>query len=177
MSYSLRVVVSGGKELGLCMEAKEIFFFPFLPPFLPSFLPFFYGCSHGIWKFPSQGSNPSGSCDLCLSCGHTGCFNPLCWAKDWTCTSSVTWATAVGFLTHCITVGTVGDFISNFFVVVLQFFEENKVINANLGKWIYHGVLYFSCTHCFKDIWTYKFFDILPIKRWSLMESLSCLSS
>jgi len=25
---------------------------------------FVFGCTHGIWKFPGQGSNPSHSCDL-----------------------------------------------------------------------------------------------------------------
>ena len=29
-------------------------------------------CSHGIWKFPGQGSNLSHSCDLCHSCSNTG---------------------------------------------------------------------------------------------------------
>ena len=33
-------------------------------------------------------------------------FNPLHWARDWTCTSTVTQAAAVKFLTHCTTVGT-----------------------------------------------------------------------
>ena len=33
-------------------------------------------------------------------------FNPLHWAWDWTCTSAVTQATAVRFLTHCTTAGT-----------------------------------------------------------------------
>ena len=32
--------------------------------------------------------------------------NPLHWAVGQTCTSSVTWATAVGFLTHWATAGT-----------------------------------------------------------------------
>ena len=32
--------------------------------------------------------------------------NPLCQARDWTCTSSATWAAAVRSLTHCITAGT-----------------------------------------------------------------------
>ena len=31
-----------------------IFYFPF----------FFFGCTHGIWKFPGQGSNSRGNCDL-----------------------------------------------------------------------------------------------------------------
>ena len=36
-------------------------------------------------------------------------FNPLHWAGDWSAASSaftVTWAPAVGFLTHCATAGT-----------------------------------------------------------------------
>ena len=28
------------------------------------------GCTHGIWKFLGQGSNPGCSCDLCHSCGN-----------------------------------------------------------------------------------------------------------
>ena len=55
---------------------------------------FFYGHTHGTWKFPGQGQNPSCSCDL------------LHWAKDKTLTSTTTHAAAVRFLTHCATVGT-----------------------------------------------------------------------
>ena len=32
-----------------------------------------------------QRSDLSCSWDLCLSCTNAGSFNPLCWAKDWTC--------------------------------------------------------------------------------------------
>ena len=40
----------------------------------------FFGCTHGIRKFPSQGSNLSCSCDLCHSCTNarslTHCTRP-----------------------------------------------------------------------------------------------------
>ena len=51
---------------------------------------------NGTWTFPGQGLNPS------QSCGNAGCFNPLRWAGDRTPTR----AAAVGFFTHCATVGT-----------------------------------------------------------------------
>lgn len=43
------------------------------------FLSFFlFGHTHGIRKFPGQGSNPSHSCDLRHSFSNTGSLNPLC---------------------------------------------------------------------------------------------------
>ena len=41
-------------------------------------------------------------------CGNTGSFNPRQWARDGTCTSAATQATAVGCLTHHATAGTPG---------------------------------------------------------------------
>ena len=39
-----------------------------------------FGCTHGMWKFPGQGSNLSLICDLCHSCGNVGpstsCIRP-----------------------------------------------------------------------------------------------------
>ena len=43
---------------------------------------------------------------LCHSCGNIGSFQPLHLAGDGTCTSAMTQAVALGFLTHCTTVGT-----------------------------------------------------------------------
>ena len=60
----------------------------------------FYDCTHGLRKFLVRGLNLSYSCDNAWS------FNPLQWVGDWTTTSTETWATAVGFLTHCTTAGT-----------------------------------------------------------------------
>ena len=41
---------------------------------------FFFGCTHGIWKFPDQGLNPSCSCNAHHSCGNaqslTHCARP-----------------------------------------------------------------------------------------------------
>ena len=39
---------------------------------------------------------------------NAGFFNPLYWAEDWNYVSTVTWATAVGFLIHCTIAGTPG---------------------------------------------------------------------
>ena len=61
---------------------------------------FFNGHNGGIWKLLGQRLNPS------HSCCNTGSFNPLHQARDQTCASIVTQASAVGFLTHCTTVGT-----------------------------------------------------------------------
>ena len=60
---------------------------------------YFYGCICNTWTFPGQGQN------LSHTCGNAGSLNPRCLVKDWTCTSTVTWAAAVRFLTHCSTVG------------------------------------------------------------------------
>ena len=38
--------------------------------------------------------------------GSARCFNQLCWARDWTHTSTATWGSAVRFLTHCVTAET-----------------------------------------------------------------------
>ena len=52
------------------------------------------------WVWASAATYP------CQSCYNTGFFNSLCLARDWTCNSAMTQATAVGFLTHCHTEGT-----------------------------------------------------------------------
>ena len=61
-----------------------------------------------LWhmKVLRPGIDSSCSCVLGCSCGNTGYFIPLYQARDWTCASAVTQATAFGFLTHCTTVGT-----------------------------------------------------------------------
>ena len=48
-------------------------------------------------------------------------FNPLCLTRDGTCASGVTWATAVGFLTHCTTVGTLNYFSFTYIFFVCLF--------------------------------------------------------
>ena len=67
---------------------------------------FFYSCTNGIWKFLGQGLNTSHSWDVLCSCCNTRSFNPLPWAGEQTCTSAVTWATAVRFLTQRTLPGT-----------------------------------------------------------------------
>ena len=49
---------------------------------------------HGILKFHGQGLNLRSSCDLHHSCNSTRSFNPLCRDRDWTLTSTMTWAAA-----------------------------------------------------------------------------------
>ena len=65
-----------------------------------------------IWKFLEQefefldqGLNLSCICDLQFSCGNAGSFNPLPWAENQTCTSTMTQAAAIRFLTHCAAEG------------------------------------------------------------------------
>ena len=70
-------------------------------------------------KFLGQGLNSSHSCDLRCNCTNAGSFNPLCWARDQTCTSVETQAAAMGFLTHCAMEG-LSAFIYN---------QLNKSIN------------------------------------------------
>ena len=52
--------------------------------------------------FPSQGSYPSCSFDLCCSCGTDGAFNPLCQPGDWICILVLPRCSHP----HCTTVGT-----------------------------------------------------------------------
>ena len=83
------------------MRSLVVVLFPLL------FLGFlFYGCCCGTWKFLGQGLNLSHNCDPSHSCSNAGSFNPLHQVRDQTYTSTVTWAAAVRFLTHCTTVGT-----------------------------------------------------------------------
>ena len=63
-----------------------------------------FGCTHSIWKFPGQGLNLSCSSNRC--CGNAGSFNPLHWARVWTCASVETRAAAIRFLAHGATDGT-----------------------------------------------------------------------
>ena len=65
-------------------------------------------------------------CDLHCSCNNARSFNPLCWARNRTCTSAVTWAPAVEFSTYCAIAGTPGliSFYSSlltsiFFIIIL----------------------------------------------------------
>ena len=66
----------------------------------------FFFFFNDIWKFLGQGLKLSHSCDLYCNCINATSFNPLCQAGDRTHASTATWAAAVGFVTHCATVGT-----------------------------------------------------------------------
>ena len=61
---------------------------------------FLNGLTHGVWKFPGQGLNPSHICDFRCPCGNTGYFNPLYQAGNWTHTSTATLVVAAESLTH-----------------------------------------------------------------------------
>lgn len=77
-------------------------------PYYPNHIFFFmgtYGSSRG------QGLNLSHSCDLHHSCSNAISFNPLRWARDQTCTSITTRATAVSVLTHFPMGGNFSNFI------------------------------------------------------------------
>ena len=54
---------------------------------------------------PSQGLNPSHSCDLCHRCSNAGSFNPLYWAREQICASTATGPTTIALLTHCASAG------------------------------------------------------------------------
>ena len=83
---------------------------------------YFYGHIQGIWKFPGQGLNLSHSCDLSWSYSNAGSFNTLCWARDWTCTSTATWAAIDSYHT-CTTVGTWDeDFVQGSYLEVCHSF-------------------------------------------------------
>ena len=51
--------------------------------------------------------------DWIQSIASTYTFNHRTGPRDQTCTSPVTWATAVGFLTHCARVGIPDNFITS----------------------------------------------------------------
>ena len=53
----------------------------FLKAWIVSF--FLNGCTHGIWKFPVQGLNPSCSYNRRHRCGSTIFFSPLHQAQEW----------------------------------------------------------------------------------------------
>ena len=46
---------------------------------------FFFCATMQHMEFLGQGSDQTHSCELHHSYGNTGSFNPLCWARDWTC--------------------------------------------------------------------------------------------
>ena len=73
---------------------------------LHNYLFYFFMATPTGMKFPSQGLNPSCSCNLCHSCGNARSFNPLHQAGGWNRGSAVTRAAAVRFLTHCAREGT-----------------------------------------------------------------------
>ena len=69
--------------------------FLFMPSGFNSFSPLFLSSLIIFYDY-----NP------CCRYGNAGSFNPPHWAGDWTGASAVTWAIAVGFLTHCATMRT-----------------------------------------------------------------------
>lgn len=87
-----------------------------------------HGRTHGLWNFPGQGLISSHSYDF-----HHRIFNPLRQARDWSHTFAATRATAGGFLTHCVTVGTPGCIL--FFKYTEQPWEvQHRPISFSLGN-------------------------------------------
>ena len=64
--------------------------------------------------------------DLSQSCGKAGSFKHTTLARDWTCSSAVTWAVAVRFLTHSATAGTHSSI--NFLIFLWIYFIEIELI-------------------------------------------------
>ena len=84
-------------------------------------------------KFLGQGLNPSCSCDLC----RTVSFNLQCWARDQTHASAVTPAAAVGFLTHCTTVGTLTKYyLENTLLYSVNIYPYLHSIKSEIADYI-----------------------------------------
>ena len=85
-----------------------------------------------LWPYPRPGMNPSYSCDLCHSWSITIFFNPLHKTRDQIRASTVTWAAAVKFLTHCTSVGTLQVyFLFPFFIFISYYFSNCFTANVN----------------------------------------------
>ena len=93
-------------------------------------LHFFNGHTCCTWKFLGQGWNLSHSYNLHHSWGNNLSFIPLHRARDQTRTSTVTWATAIWFLTHCATTGTPRIFILTSIAGVYSHFEKESQVEA-----------------------------------------------
>ena len=98
--------------------------------------------TRGIWQFLGQRLNLSRIWDFRHSCGNARSFNPLCWTGDWTCASSVTWAAAVRFLTHCTTRGTPVTY--SYLEWAMDYLDKRK---GHLWR------LYFSSSLCSIQLW------------------------
>ena len=81
------------------MSIKLFMVFPDYPFFF-SFFSFLAAPEH--MEFRGQRSDPICSYELCLSCGNTRSFNPLCWAGDQTCLLMLQRC----YWSHCATMGT-----------------------------------------------------------------------
>ena len=107
-----------------------------------SFIHLFLHLFH-LWhkKFPGQDLN------LSHTCGNGRSFNPLPQARDWTCTSAVTWAAAARLLIHCATVG-----ISSlpFWMLVFQWLPA--FCHAAIFLQCFYFLSYFSGYHSNSDL-------------------------
>ena len=90
-------LATGNHQFFLYIYESASFCFLFCSVFVFVLFCFVYGCTHGIWKFPGQGSNLNCSYDLLHSCGNTGSFNSLpvgqglnpCLCSDISCYSKI----------------------------------------------------------------------------------------
>ena len=154
MSKQYRSVGGHNKIAKKILAAYERMVFPC------EFFPFLkmYGRTRDIWKFLGQGLNPSRSCEQRHSCDSTGAFKPLCWARDWTCTSTVTQATAVRFLTHC-TMGGIPHLNFKFIcnepmLCIYQWTKRKETHGRNLpcGSFGWWAVRWFSLFSIFSNV-------------------------
>ena len=125
-----------------------------------------YFFSYILWphlqhmEVPSQWLNLSCICDLHCSCGNARSFNPLCRTRNWTCAFTVNQAAAVGFLTHCTTVGTpdVGYFHTcTYWLFSYTFFVESLAMFLLITLLVCGNYLYILHT---KDFWFYCFLTV-----------------
>ena len=97
---------------------------------VPLALLFFYFFK---WMYLNHMKVPQSRTESELQLQQCRIFNPLPWAGDQICAFVVTWAAAVGFLTHCTTVGTT---CISFFLSFLPSFSLHLHFLKDKFKWL-----------------------------------------
>ena len=90
-------------------------------------------CIYLLWSYPQHMEVPRPGTeselqlhDLHHSCGNTGSFHTLHWARDQTGASEATRVTAFGFLTHCAIAGTPKIYLFNFQIFLVLFITREQ---------------------------------------------------